>query len=57
MESPPVTKLDVKPTFRIGGVGGELRLFGLYPSDISLGIEVDSAAKATWRFGLKSIKF
>ncbi|HHY14457.1 MAG TPA: patatin-like phospholipase family protein [Firmicutes bacterium] len=55
MES-PVTKLDVKPTFRIG-VGGELRLFGLYPSDISLGIEVDSAAKATWRFGLKSIKF
>lgn len=52
----PVTKMDIKPTFRIG-LGGELKLFGLYPSDISLGIEVDDTAQATWRFGLKSIKF
>lgn len=52
----PVTELDIKPTFRIG-FGGELRLFGLYPSDISLGVEVDASAQATWRFGLKSIKF
>lgn len=52
----PITELDLKPTFRIG-VGSELQFFGLYPSDISLGVELDSTAKATWRFGLKSIKF
>lgn len=55
MES-PVTELDVKPTFRLG-LGSELQFFGLYPGDVSLGVELDSTAKATWRFGLRSIKF
>lgn len=52
----PVIELDLKPSFRVG-VGSELQLFGLYPSDISLGVEVDSTAKATWKFGIKSLKF
>lgn len=52
----PVIELDVKPSFRLG-VGTEMDLFGLYPSDISLGVELDSTAKTTWRFGIKSLKF
>lgn len=52
----PLTELDLKPTFRVG-VGSEVNLFGLYPSDISLGVEVDSTAEATWKFGIKSLKF
>ncbi len=52
----PVMELDVKPTFRLG-VGSEIDLFGLYPSDISLGVEVDSTANTTWKFGIKSLKF
>lgn len=52
----PVMKLDIKPKFRVG-VGSEVNLFGLYPSDISLGVEVDSTAKATWKFGIKGLKF
>lgn len=52
----PVIELDVKPKFRIG-VGSELKFFGLYPGDISLGVELDSEAKSTWKFGLKSISF
>lgn len=52
----PVTELDLKPSFRVG-VGTEMDLFGLYPSDISLGVELDSAAKATWKFGIKGLKF
>ena len=34
----PLTELDLKPTFRVG-VGSEVNLFGLYPSDISLGVK------------------
>jgi NTE family protein len=52
----PVIELDVKPTFRVG-VGTEMDLFGLYPSDISLGVELDSTAETTWKFGIKSLKF
>ena len=52
----PVTELDVRPTFRVG-VGTEMDLFGLYPSDISLGVELDSTANTTWKFGIKSLKF
>lgn len=52
----PVTELDIRPTFRVG-VGTEMDLFGLYPSDISLGVELDSTANTTWKFGIKSLKF
>lgn len=52
----PVTELDVRPTFRVG-VGTELDLFGLYPSDISLGVELDHTATTTWKFGIKGLKF
>lgn len=52
----PVTELDLRPSFRFG-LGTEMNLFGLYPSDISLGVEVDSAATATWKFGIKGIRF
>jgi len=52
----PVMELDVKPTFR-AGVGSEVNLFGLYPSDISLGVEVDSKAETTWKFGITGLKF
>ncbi len=52
----PVTELDVKPTFRVG-VGTEMNLFGLYPSDISLGVELDNTATTTWKFGIKGLKF
>ena len=52
----PVVELSVKPSFRVG-VGTEMDLFGLYPSDISLGVELDSTSKTTWRFGIKSLKF
>ncbi|HKM42987.1 MAG TPA: patatin-like phospholipase family protein [Limnochordia bacterium] len=52
----PVTELDVKPSFRVG-VGTEMDLFGLYPSDISLGVELDSTAQTTWKFGIKGLKF
>lgn len=52
----PLTKPEAKPSFRLG-LGSELRLFGLYPGDVSLGIEVDNKAQFTWRFGLKNIRF
>jgi hypothetical protein len=52
----PLSELSIKPTLRLG-FGGEVRLFGLYPSDISLGVEITGADEAKWRFGLKSIKF
>lgn len=52
----PVTELEIDPSLRVG-IGSELHLFGLYPSDLSLGVEVDSAAKATWRFGITGLKF
>ena len=32
----PVTELDLRPSFRFG-LGTEMNLFGLYPSDISSG--------------------
>ncbi|NLJ80226.1 MAG: patatin-like phospholipase family protein [Firmicutes bacterium] len=52
----PITELAPDPTFRVG-IGSELQLFGLYPADISLGVEMDSEANTTVKFGLKSIKF
>lgn len=52
----PVTELELRPTFRVG-IGSELQFFGLYPGDVSLGVEVQSTGKSTWKFGLKSIKF
>lgn len=52
----PVTELDLNPSIRVG-VGSELDLFGLYPSDLSLGVEVDSAANTTWKFGITGLKF
>lgn len=52
----PVTELKLDPSFRVG-VGSELQFFGLYPGDVSLGVEVKSTGKSTWKFGLKSIKF
>jgi len=52
----PVTKIDVRPKFRLG-VGTEMNLFGLYPSDISLGAELDHTGKTTWRFGIKGLRF
>ncbi|MFY9493654.1 MAG: patatin-like phospholipase family protein [Limnochordia bacterium] len=52
----PLSELSIMPTLRLG-FGGEVRLFGLYPSDISLGVEITGADEAKWRFGLKSIKF
>ncbi|NLL43382.1 MAG: patatin-like phospholipase family protein [Firmicutes bacterium] len=52
----PVTELDIRPKFRVG-VGTEMNLFGLYPSDVSLGVEIDSAATATLKFGIKGLRF
>lgn len=52
----PVTELDVRPSLRVG-IGSEMHLFGLYPTDLSLGVEVDSSAKATLKLGIKGLKF
>ncbi|NLM41127.1 MAG: patatin-like phospholipase family protein [Firmicutes bacterium] len=52
----PVTELNVQPSLRVG-IGSELHFFGLYPTDISLGVELDSSAKATVHFGITGLKF
>jgi len=52
----PVTELDVRPSLRVG-VGSEVNVFGLYPTDVSLGVELDSAANATFRFGITGLRF
>jgi len=52
----PVTELDVRPSLRVG-IGSELHVFGLYPTDISLGVEVDSTAKAAVRLGITGLRF
>jgi len=52
----PVTELDVRPSLRVG-VGSELHFFGLYPTDLSLGVELDSSAQATVRFGITGLRF
>ena len=52
----PVTALDVRSSLRVG-VGSELRFFGLYPTDLSLGVELDSSAQATVRFGITGLRF
>lgn len=52
----PVTELEINPSMRVG-IGSELHLFGLYPSDLSLGVEVDSSANSTWKFGITGLKF
>ncbi len=52
----PVTRLEPRLAFR-AGLGSELLFFGLYPGDVSLGIEIDERGKTAWKFGLKSLKF
>lgn len=52
----PVTEFDIRPSFRVG-VGTELNLFGLYPSDLSLGLELNSTGKTSLKLGIKGLKF
>lgn len=52
----PLAELKLDPSFRVG-IGSELQFFGLYPGDVSLGVEVRSNGKSTWKFGLKSVQF
>lgn len=52
----PLNEIKLDPSFRVG-LGSELQFFGLYPGELSLGVEVKSTGKSTWRFGLKSLKF
>lgn len=52
----PVTEFDLQPSLRVG-IGSEVNVFGLYPTDVSLGVELDSAAKAKVRFGITGLRF
>src|SRR5690606_38759837 len=47
----PVTKLEVRPSFTVG-IGTEVHVFGLYPTDLSLGIEVSGSAETKVSFRL-----
>ncbi|HHT72290.1 MAG TPA: patatin-like phospholipase family protein [Firmicutes bacterium] len=52
----PVTKLDVRPSLTVG-IGSELHFFGLYPADLSLGVEVSSTAETRVNFRLTGLRF
>lgn len=52
----PVTKLEVRPSFTVG-IGTEVHVFGLYPTDLSLGIEVSGSAETKVSFRLTGLKF
>ncbi|HBG09449.1 MAG: patatin-like phospholipase family protein [Limnochordia bacterium] len=52
----PLPSLALRPSLRLG-IGSEVNFFGLYPTDVSLGIELKGPNDAEVRFGITGPRF
>jgi len=52
----PVAKLELRPSLTMG-IGSELQVFGLYPTDLSLGVEISGSADTKFSFRLTGLRF
>ena len=52
----PVTQFELRPSVRLG-IGSEVQFFGLYQTDLSLGMEISGSRGTEVNFRITGLKF